>query len=92
MTEPNTTTSIVIPTYHEEEHILSLVTELLAIPLVTHILVVDDSTNDKTVHALTPLKADSRLTIKHRQQKNGRGSAVFEGLQYLLQHNHKTLL
>lgn len=78
-------TGIVIPTYRESENIARLVGILQEIAPDAHIVVVDDSPDNATVDAVAPL-VGSRVSLIHRETKDGRGSAVLAGLRHLLEH------
>lgn len=76
-------TGVVIPAYKEHESIAQLVTEVRAQVPEAQIVVVDDSPDLKTVEALASHR-DALVHVIHRTSKGGRGSAVVEGLQYLV--------
>lgn len=75
--------SIVIPTYNEKENIRILITNIFKFLPKAKIVVVDDSPNDDTLKQIKGLrkKSDSVVVIS-RKKKEGRGSAVLEGLRY----------
>jgi dolichol-phosphate mannosyltransferase len=74
---------VVIPTFREAENIAALIRALQSLDPDVRIVVVDDTPDESTVEAATPL-AGERVTIVHRTTKDGRGSAVLEGLRRLL--------
>jgi dolichol-phosphate mannosyltransferase len=76
-------TGIVIPAYKEHESILQLVNDVRAQVADATIVVVDDSPDMKTVEVLSPLEGE-KFHLIHRTSKGGRGSAVVEGLRYLV--------
>lgn len=71
---------IVIPTYREAENIGALVKELMRLLPTAAIVVVDDTPDTSTVNALT-LLVGKQVTVVHRAMKDGRGSAVLDGLR-----------
>jgi dolichol-phosphate mannosyltransferase len=78
----------VIPTYNEAENLPRLIRELLALPIPDlSILVVDDDSPDGTGR-IAQEYSDSqpdRLSVLHRQGKNGIGSAYITGFQQAMQ-------
>lgn len=82
--------SIIIPTYNEKENIRILITNILKFLPKAKIVVVDDSPNDDTLKQIGGLlkKGNSVIAIS-RKKKDGRGSAVLEGLKYALK-KHKS--
>ncbi len=74
---------IVIPSYNEAENIGMLIKEIVTVLPGALIVVVDDSPNEETVNAVKSLGLE-HVHIIHRTHKDGRGSAVIVGLQYLL--------
>ncbi len=75
----------IIPTYNERENIERLITEILALPLDTKILVVDDNSPDGTGEVVDQMmKKYRRIEVIHRKGKAGRGSACLEGFKKAL--------
>jgi len=73
---------IVIPTYNESENIIRLVTEILALPVGAHVVVVDDNSPDGTGHLLDAHAAtEPRLHVVHRPAKLGLGTAHIAGMR-----------
>lgn len=75
--------AIVIPTYCESENIASLCEHILEFCPNAKIIVVDDSPDMKTVHTIECL-TDDRVSVTHREEKGGRGSAVILGINQIL--------
>lgn len=73
---------IVIPTYNESENIVRLVTEILALPVGAHVVVVDDNSPDGTGALLDELAGrEPRLHVVHRPAKLGLGTAHIAGIR-----------
>lgn len=79
----------VIPTYNEAENLPALVSGLLAhnIPNL-HLLIVDDNSPDGTGTVADALAKENpgRITVLHRQGKEGLGKAYIQGFRYALDH------
>lgn len=75
---------IVIPTYKEAANIAALVQAIRQELPLAELVVVDDSPDDSTVAAVQNL-GDPVTMVIHRSAKDGRGSAVLEGLRCLLE-------
>ncbi|CAI8164531.1 MAG: Undecaprenyl-phosphate mannosyltransferase [Bacteroidota bacterium] len=76
---------IVIPTYNEVQNIQSIIEAVLALPIPTDILVVDDSSPDGTgplVQDLSNRYSEVQLTI--RDKKEGLGPAYVHGFKWVL--------
>jgi len=77
----------VIPTYNEAQNLPLLVSALLEqkIPNL-NILIVDDNSPDGTGEVAEALSRDyaGKLTVLHRQGKEGLGKAYIEGFRYAL--------
>lgn len=71
--------AVVIPAYGESTNIVELCHEVLKHLPHTDILIVDDSPDNLTVDVISKLN-HPQVTIKHRQTKGGRGSAVIQGI------------
>jgi dolichol-phosphate mannosyltransferase len=74
---------VVVPTYKESENIGALVSELRRVVPGVALVIVDDTPDDSTVDALTPVSGPD-LSVIHRETKDGRGSAALTGLRQLL--------
>ena len=81
---------VIIPCYNEQENIVSLVQQLLALPLNLDILVVDDG-KDNTSDLVRALQHKNIFLIQ-RTGKLGRGSAVIAGLKFGLEKNYDYLV
>ncbi|MFN2427851.1 MAG: polyprenol monophosphomannose synthase [Candidatus Binatia bacterium] len=78
----NTQPGIVIPTYNESENIVRLVTEILALPVGAHVVVVDDNSPDGTGALVDELAAhEPRVHAVHRPAKLGLGTAHIAGIR-----------
>lgn len=74
---------IVIPTFNERENIVQLIDRILELYAQADVFVVDDSSKDGTADAVREAQKryGDRLQLLVRSGKNGRGSAVLEGLK-----------
>src|SRR5690606_34121349 len=73
----------IIPTYNERENIVALVTQLRALPVNVHVLVVDDGSPDGTGALVDALAAQDRgVAVLHRAGKLGLGTAYKAGFTY----------
>ena len=93
MTSANSGTDIgiVIPTYKEGTNICSLLNELLKNTKISQIVIVDDSPDLDTVDAVNSLKS-SKIHVIHRTSKGGRGSAVIDGIKYLVNEGSQWII
>ena len=76
--------TVVLPTYNEAANLPVIVAELLGLPLPRlRILVADDSSPDGTGDIADRLAAEhgeARMTVVHRQEKQGLGRAYVDGM------------
>jgi len=79
----NTDLGVVIPSYLEGANITKLIAAIEQFCPYSKIVVVDDSPGDETVDAVDAMNLESVHTI-HRSEKGGRGSAVIEGISWVL--------
>ncbi|UCE27770.1 MAG: polyprenol monophosphomannose synthase [Candidatus Coatesbacteria bacterium] len=84
---------IVIPTYNEADNIERLVRTLLELEAAPDVLVVDDSSPDGTGDIADALAAEfpGRVSVIHREAKDGRGGAVLAGLALGLADGYEIL-
>jgi dolichol-phosphate mannosyltransferase len=80
--------TIVVPTYNEAENLPKLAAILFALPLSLRLLIVDDGSPDGTGQVAEELAASymGKLSVLHRPQKMGLGSAYINGFTQAL-HN-----
>ena len=81
---------MIIPTYNERENIRQLVSELRALPLDVHVLVVDDGSPDGTGAIADEIAAhDPGVAVLHRAGKLGLGTAYKAGFAYGLARQYQ---
>lgn len=80
---------VVIPTYNEAENIQDMIEVVLALPLPSEILIVDDSSPDGTASIVKMLQREypTRLHLLQREQKDGLGRAYIAGFTWALKQN-----
>lgn len=81
-------TFIILPTYNEAQNIEPMITQLLALPIQAHILVIDDHSNDGTGEMADQLhlRDPHRVFVMHRPGKLGLGTAYITGFKWALEH------
>lgn len=82
---------VIIPTYNEKENIEAIITAVMNLPVVFHVLVIDDGSPDGTAAIVKHLMADTyadRLFIIERQGKQGLGTAYITGFQWAIAHHY----
>lgn len=77
---------VVIPTYNEIENIEAIVRAVFELPVLFHILIVDDGSPDGTAEKIKELQAEfpDRLFLEQRIGKLGLGTAYIHGFKYAL--------
>lgn len=79
---------IIVPTYNELENIRRLLPELMALSPDIRVLVVDDNSPDGTGKLADELAAENeRISVLHRPEKLGLGSAYVAGFKYAIQQD-----
>lgn len=80
---------IVIPTYNEVENIQSIIEAVLALPIATDILVVDDNSPDGTAALVQDLSNRySQVQLAIRNKKEGLGPAYVHGFKWALERGY----
>lgn len=78
-------TTVIIPTYNEWENIESLVSDLRALSVDPHVLVVDDNSPDGTGDLVDAMaQSDPKVAALHRPGKLGLGTAHMDGMRRAL--------
>ncbi|MCY3714145.1 MAG: polyprenol monophosphomannose synthase [Gemmatimonadetes bacterium] len=79
---------IIVPTYNELENIRRLLPELMALGPDIRVLVVDDNSPDGTGKLADELAAENeRISVLHRPEKQGLGTAYVAGFKYAIQQD-----
>lgn len=73
--------TVIVPALNEEETLLEVVNRVLAIPLETQLIVVDDGSTDSTPQILAGIK-DPRLLVLRNETRSGKGSAIRKALPH----------
>jgi glycosyltransferase involved in cell wall biosynthesis len=74
--------SVVMPVYNERTTIDEIVRRVLAVPIRTELIVVDDGSKDGTSEVLDDLQRELGFTLVH-QENAGKGAALRHGFQYV---------
>jgi dolichol-phosphate mannosyltransferase len=76
---------VILPTYREAENIANLIDEIENLQLNTSILVIDDSSPDRTAETVKNLqKKYSNILLCVRPKKSGLGTAITDGFKIFL--------
>ena len=76
---------VILPTYREAENIANLIEDIENLPLNTSILVIDDSSPDKTAEVVKNLqKKYGNISLCVRSKKSGLGTAITDGFKIFL--------
>lgn len=82
MPEGKPDVTIIVPALNEEDTIGEVVERLLAVPLTTQIIVVDDGSTDRTPEVLKGY-AD-RILVLTNPQRGGKGAAIRQALPHAI--------
>ena len=81
----NSEVGVLLPTYREAPNIEKVIVEIENLPMHTSILVIDDSSPDKTAEVVKRLQEKyNNILLCVRSQKNGLGTAITEGFKIFL--------
>jgi glycosyltransferase involved in cell wall biosynthesis len=73
--------SVVMPAYNERETIEEIVRRVLAVPLRTQLIIVDDGSTDGTRDILQRLAGELPITVIFQPSNGGKGAALRRGFQ-----------
>lgn len=81
---------VIIPTYNEKENIESIISAVFALQQDFHILVVDDSSPDRTAEIVKNMQTQfpDFLHLSIRKTKDGLGKAYIHGFKWALENNY----
>jgi dolichol-phosphate mannosyltransferase len=72
--------TILVPALNEQETIAEVVERLLALPLRTEVIVIDDGSTDRTTEILKDYK--DRIRVLRNEARGGKGNAIRQALPY----------
>lgn len=76
---------VILPTYREAENIENIIEDIENLPLNTSILVIDDSSPDRTAEVVKKLQAKyGNILLCIRPKKSGLGTAITDGVRIFL--------
>lgn len=76
---------IILPTYREAENIGTLIDDIESLNLKSTLLVIDDSSPDKTAEIVQEKQGKySNIRLKIRPKKSGLGTAITDGFKFFL--------
>ncbi|MEO5897490.1 MAG: glycosyltransferase family 2 protein [Vicinamibacterales bacterium] len=73
--------SVVMPCYNERETIEEIIRRVIAVPIRTQLIVVDDGSNDGTREILTELERELHFTLVFQPANAGKGAALRRGFE-----------
>jgi glycosyltransferase involved in cell wall biosynthesis len=73
--------SVVMPAYNEQATIEEIVRRVVAVPLRTELIVVDDGSKDQTREILTRLAAELPIKVIFQPSNGGKGAALRRGFE-----------
>jgi len=80
---------VVIPTYNEKENVEKITSAVLDVVPSLEILIVDDNSPDGTGKMADAMaQRDPRISVLHRQEKSGLGSAYIAGFKHALEQGY----
>jgi dolichol-phosphate mannosyltransferase len=83
-------TLVIVPTYNERDNLPPLIQRLMALLVPVEVLVVDDNSPDGTGQLADEIAAKNpRVSVLHRQEKDGLGRAYCAGFGWALQRDYE---
>jgi dolichol-phosphate mannosyltransferase len=82
---------VIIPTYKEKENIEKIIRYVFQLPVVFHLLVIDDNSPDGTANIVKNLmkEFEGRLHLVERSGKLGLGTAYIRGFRWAMDHGYQ---
>ena len=80
---------VIIPTYNEKENIEAIITAVMELPMLFHVLVIDDGSPDGTADIVKKMqkgKYKDCIYLIERSGKLGLGTAYITGFQWAIEH------
>ena len=73
--------SVVMPVYNEKTTIEEIIRRVLAVPVRSELIVVDDGSSDGTGDILTALERELKFTLIFQPKNGGKGAALRRGFE-----------
>ncbi len=84
---------VVMPTYNEAQSLQLTVEDLFLENDNVDLLIVDDNSQDGTAQlAISLAKSNSRISVLHREAKQGLGPAYLDGFRYAFSNNYEVVV
>lgn len=84
---------VIIPTYNENENVAKLIEQILNLPILVDILIVDDNSPDGTARTIEKIQVNQpRLKLLKRSGKLGLGTAYIEGFKIALKQGYNFII
>jgi dolichol-phosphate mannosyltransferase len=82
---------VIIPTYNEKENIEAILRKVFQLPIIFHVLVVDDGSPDGTAAIVKSLQEEfkDQLHLSERTGKLGLGTAYIHGFHYAIAQGYE---
>ncbi len=77
---PDPLVSVVMPVYNERATLEEVVGRVLAVPVRTEVIAVDDGSTDGCREILDRLAAERGIRVVHQERNSGKGAAVRRGI------------
>ena len=80
---------VIIPTYNEKENIEAIITAVMELPIMFHVLVIDDGSPDGTADIVKRMmkgKYKDCIFLIERAGKQGLGTAYIAGFRWAIEH------